>query len=149
MRYALINEFTVVNIIVADSDFAASISGDYQYVIQSDTAQIGDAYNSVSGEFTTPELPPEPDWPVIRTITVEHWLNRWSDETLGRVIRISESDTPVGDKVKGWLAWLDRQSAISLDDTRITDRIQQAVDAGKITVAEQTTLMADVQEGEL
>ena len=143
-RYALILNDEVQNVIVADQDFIDEISSYWSFVVQSDTAQIGDAYNPSTGEFTTPTIEPEP-WPVIRTMTVEKWYNRWTDAELGMFHTLAQTN----EAVAGWEIWLGRQSAISLDDPRIVDRLEQGVTIGKITQERMDALLADVAEGEL
>lgn len=147
MRYAQILELTVMNVIEADQAFVDTISHNYDWVVQSDTAQMGDAYDPATKEFTTPEpiITPEPPWPVIRTIGVSQWFNRWTDEELGKFITLAESNQGVA----GWNSWLNRQSAVDLDDLRITVRLQQAVTGGHITQIRMDELLGDVQETEI
>ena len=143
-RYALILNDEVQNVIMADQEFVDLISSNWSFIVQSDTAQIGDAYDPVTKEFTTPDVVVD-EWPIIRTITVEKWYNRWTDEELGLFHALAATN----DAIAGWEIWLGRQSAISLDDPRIVDRLQQGVTSGKITQARMDALLADVAEGEL
>ena len=129
---------------MADQDFIDQISHNWSFVVQTDTAQIGDIYNPSTGEFTTPAEVVEP-WPVIRTMTVEKWYNRWTDEELGMFHTLAQTN----EAVAGWEIWLGRQSAISLDDPRIVDRLEQGVTSGRITQARMDALLSDVAEGEL
>ena len=56
MRYALISDGVVVNVIDATPDYAASIAADWDAVVESDMAGPGWSY--AGGEFTAPEAPP-------------------------------------------------------------------------------------------
>lgn len=63
MRYAIVENGTVVNIIEASAEFAAQIGA-----VQTDTANIGYAFDESSGQFTAPPEPePEPSPPKILT----------------------------------------------------------------------------------
>lgn len=53
MRTAVIKGGSVVNVIVADSDFTIPDA----LLIKSETAQIGDAYNATTKKFTSPVAP--------------------------------------------------------------------------------------------
>ena len=148
-KYALILNLEVKNLVEANQDYVDSVSHNWDYIVQSDTANIGDTYDPGSGTFTPAPLPPEKPFPIIRTIRIDKWLDRWDDETFGRVLRLAENDTAIGNQIKGWIKWLDRQSAISLDDTRIVNKLDYALTNSFITQQEHDDLLADVQPGEL
>lgn len=147
MRYALILELTVKNVTNGDQDFADLISPDWDYVIQSDTAQMHDTYDPVGGTFSTPaEIPPaEPPWPVIRTIKKEKWYDRWTDEDLGKMLTAAKTS----EGMAGWMDWIRNQTALDLDNARISAKLAQGVAGGHITQATMDALLADVQQDEV
>ncbi len=61
MMYALIKNNKVVNQILADEDFVATISHEYDYVIQTDELVTGFSYNHSTGVFTTNVVTSEPE----------------------------------------------------------------------------------------
>jgi hypothetical protein len=80
MIFALIKNNRVDNIIIAEQEFADSLSGSYQAVVQSDTAQIGWEWDGSA--IVVPPPPPEPE-PVIepeppRLITRLAFRNRFT-----------------------------------------------------------------------
>lgn len=54
MRYALIKNGTVQNVIIADESFAQSISDQWDHVVQSNDTSPGDLY--ADGQFTKPVI---------------------------------------------------------------------------------------------
>jgi len=53
MRYALITDGTIVNVIIADADFASLIESEYDHVLPCDHAGPGWSYDG--SEFHPPE----------------------------------------------------------------------------------------------
>ena len=60
MLYALIKNSKVINIIDADQSFADTLTGDFDAVIQTDAATIGDDY--IDGIFAAQTPAPQPPW---------------------------------------------------------------------------------------
>lgn len=147
MKFALILDLEVKNIISADQAFADLIAINWDYVIQSDSANIYDIYDPVTETFTypTPAEPPAMVWPVIRIIKKEKWYDRWTDDDLGKLLAVANTN----EGMAGWMDWIRSQSALDLDSTRITSKLQQGVDGGHITQSAMDILLADVTEEEM
>lgn len=146
-NWALILDLEVKNAIVAEQEYIDLISPNWDYVIQSDTARIDDIYDPVSETFTPPDpiIIPEPDWPVIRIIKKANWYDRWTDDDLGKLLAVANTN----EGMAGWMDWIRSQSALDLDSTRITSKLQQGVDGGHITQSAMDILLADVTEEEM
>jgi hypothetical protein len=90
MKYALIKNSLVENIIVADSDFISSIMGDYDSIIDVDeiNAFIGQEYTD--GQFIVPEVvvPIDPIVPPKTIFTKLEFRNRF---TFAELVAIEES----------------------------------------------------------
>jgi hypothetical protein len=144
-RWAQVQNDVVQNVIEADQAFVDMVKANWQFVIESDLAQMDDTYDHATGIFTRPPEPEPPPWPVIRTITVPKWFDRWTDEELGIFHTLAQTN----ESVAGWNIWLSRQSAVSLDDTRIIAKLQQGVASGRISQARMDALLVDVAKGEV
>lgn len=140
-NYALIKDDVVENVVTGTEEYAAEIAPNWDYVVQSDIASIGDIYDPVGGTFTTPAPPP---WPVIRTISQAKWYDRWTDEDLGTF----RTQAKTSNAMLGWLDWIDKQPIVYLDTPRIVDKLQSAVDNFHITQAAMDIILADVTEEE-
>ena len=142
-RYALIKDNIVENLVMLEVEDISWMQDDWDHIVESLTAEMGDSYDPATEEFTS-NLVPEV-WPTIRTMTIEKWFDRWTDEELG----IFETLAQTNEAIAGWRVWISRQSAVDLDDTRITNRLAQGVSSGRITQARMDALLADVAENEL
>lgn len=133
MRYALIKNGFVENVIVADPSFAATIEG-YSHVEALDepgeqkVAGPGWAYNAVTGEFTAP-----PDMgtdPGQRTISVLAFRSRFTPDEKVAIYTAAKSSVEIQ-------IWLDDLAAaqnneVNLDDPRTIDGANALEGAGLI-----------------
>jgi len=133
MRYALIKNGFVQNVIVADPSFAATIEG-YSHVEALDepgeqkVAGPGWAYNAVTGEFTAP-----PDMgtdPGQRTISVLAFRSRFTPDEKVAIYTAAKSSVEIQ-------IWLDDLAAaqnneVNLDDPRTIDGANALEGAGLI-----------------
>lgn len=81
MRYALIENNKVKNVILADEEFISNMTETYQHIEDLDNHPLGDRISAGWGwdpsGFTEPPAPPEP--PVERKVTRLAFLNRFTD----------------------------------------------------------------------
>ncbi len=133
MRYALIKNGFVQNVIVADPSFVATLSG-YSHIEALDkpgeqkVAGPGWAYNAVTGEFTAP-----PDMgtdPGQRTISVLAFRSRFTPDEKVAIYTAAKSSVEIQ-------IWLDDLAAaqnneVNLDDPRTIDGANALEGAGLI-----------------
>lgn len=143
MRYALIKNGFVENVIVADPSFAATIEG-YSHVEALDepgeqkVAGPGWAYNAVTGEFTAP-----PDMgtdPGQRTISVLAFRSRFTAAEKIAIYTAAKTDVEIQ-------IWLDdlaaaQNSEVSLEDPRTIEGVQSLEAAGLLAEGRAAEILA-------
>lgn len=75
MKYALINNGIVLNVIDSDAEFAATIQG-YEHVIASEDAQVGWSYDG--NTLSAPTVPPAPEPVADARVTRLAFRNRFT-----------------------------------------------------------------------
>ena len=122
MQYALIKDNNVVNVIVAEPDFIASIQSDYDHIEPLDTLLeqglgvcIGWTYD---GEFHAPDIPPVvlPTIPQEKKITRLAFLNRFTDGEAIALDLASIGNTVEAASIRRYLSKVNAATFIDLED---------------------------------
>lgn len=137
MRYGIIKDDIIINIIIAPNQATADA--------------IATQENAVARDLSGASPQPGPGWTdngdgtySPPTVSARRWigsaafLSRFTDGELGQLQALANSNATV----RGWTWWLDRQVAVDLDDSRITDRLQQAVDGAFLTQQRMDEILA-------
>lgn len=94
-------------------------------------------YDNGSVEEKTYYTPiPEPD--PVRWLNANTFMSRFTDEELGLLQELADTNATI----RGWVWWLNRQTAIDRDDPRVVSRLSQAVSAGKLTQERMDAILA-------
>ena len=148
MRYALITNNTVENIIEADADFITTVTtapdpvGDWvaPVYVQTDTACIGWTYNGTA--FTAPTVEAPPSAPVLRHITRLAFISRFTDAEAIAIDLASIGATPQAATMRRYQAKVDAAKFIDLDraDTRAG---VQALEAAGLLASGRAAVILD------
>lgn len=166
MEYALINNGTIENVIMADAEFIESISSNHDHIEPLDTAQeqglgVGIGWGWDGEQFVAPAAPPPPPppppaTPEPRKITPLAFRRRFTKAERAAVewAAVDKPDRPEAERqmaaaLRADLKDQEQASHIDLDDPELIEGVETLEVVGLIAAGRaQAILTAPVQPGD-
>lgn len=141
--WALLKSDVVVALIPADQQQGAAkvaAEGVFADAYADGTGAQIDWIRQPNGTY----LPPPP---VIRTLlSREEFFSRFTDEEHGALLRLARADTAIGEKVAGFLRWLEILGGVDVTSDRVIQGFDFFVTQGWLTSTRRDELLAPIEE---